>query len=463
MKLAEIAKTIIQENEIQVDDLSQSIEISELGLRFLKEKIAKLNEKALRWGVPKMELKIISERKEPVKRKDIWGREELVREKIFYTVSIIGDTPKVEGYTFIAKVQHSTGGENILNIAPGSTVRNLPEIYRTAKSECDVCKQSRERFNTFILQLDKEDQQRFSDKKVGDLIQVGSACLKRFLPGISVDALIHYAQMLEDIRAYKRGSEGDWDDEGGEGREPGAPNAYRDHIYTETIMKYICLVYVVRGKYIPKSKADFDNIPTSQEALSTMFDFDLRVDDEHKGHVQKMAESNPSLIKQAEELRAKVVNWMKNTNFTEMVPAGSEWSDYYHNLNVVSKASTISSKNIGYLAGVFQNYLKKEGMKEKEAAAKGKGYIGKVGERVSFNGLVRGIRSFESSFARGAMVYLYTFEDLDGNNVKWFSSKDMGFQEGERYPLTGKVKTQEIDKYTKQPTTVVTHVKREVM
>jgi hypothetical protein len=39
----------------------------------------------------------------------------------------------------------------------------------------------------------------------------------------------------------------------------------------------------------------------------------------------------------------------------------------------------------------------------------------------------------------------------------------MGFQEGERYPLTGKVKTQEIDKYTKQPTTVVTHVKREVM
>lgn len=463
MKLAEIAKTIIQENEIQVDDLSQSIEVAESGLQFLRGKIDKLNEKAARWGVPKMELKVISERKVPVKRTDMWGREELVREKLYYTVSIIGETPKVEGYTFIAKVQHSTGGENILNIAPGSPIRNLPEIFRTAKSECDVCKQSRERFNTFILQLDKEDQQRFPDKKVGDLIQVGSACLKRFLPGISVDVLIHYAQMLEDIRAYKSGSEGDWDDENDGERERSSPNAYRDHIYTETIMKYICLVYVVRGKYVPKSKADFDNIPTSQEALSTMFDFDLRVDDKNKGHVQRMTESNPALIKQAEELSAKVVNWMKNTNFNEMVPAGSEWSDYYHNLSVVSKAATISSRNVGYLAGVFQNYLKKEGMKEKEAASKGKGYIGKIGEKVSFNGLLKGVKSFPSTFARGAMVYLYTFEDLDGNNVKWFASKDMGFEEEQRYPLIGKVKTQEIDKYTKQPTTVVTHVKRETM
>jgi hypothetical protein len=462
MKLSEIAKTIIQENEIQVDDLSQSIEVSESGLEFLRGKIAKLNEKAARWGVPKMELKVISERKEPVKRTDIWGREELVREKLFYTVSIVGDTPKVEGYAFIAKVQHSTGGENILNIAPGSPVRNLPEIFRTAKSECDVCKQSRERFNTFVLQLDKEDQQRFPDKKVGDLIQVGSACLKRFLPGISVDALIHYAQMLEDIRAYKDGSEGDWDDDEN-GRERNAPNAYKNHIYTETLMKYIALTYVVRGKYVPKSKADSDNTPTSQEAAEAMFNFDSKSTDNTGGHVYRMVKGNPSLMKQAEELSSKVTHWMKNTNFTDMVPAGSEWSDYYHNLNVVSKALTTSTRNIGYLAGVFQNYLKKEGMKEKEAAAKGKGYIGKVGEKVSFNGLVRGVKSFPSTFARNAMVYLYTFEDLDGNNVKWFSSKDMGFEEGQRYPLIGKVKTQEIDKYTKQPTTVVTHVKRETM
>ena len=455
MNLAPIAKQILLENDIQLDDLSQAVEVPELGLQFLREKLEKLNAKASRWGVPQMELVVSNEKTVPIKQRNMWGQEEVIGHKKYFMVSIKGDSPQVEGYTFIGKVQHTTGGENILNIAPGSPIKNLPEIYRTAKAECDVCKANRERFNTFILQLTKDDPERFPDKKNGDLIQVGSACLKRFLPGISVEALLNYAELIEELRRYRNNSSGDeWNDEDDMGREPGGPNPWRRHVDTETLLKYIALVYMARGEYVSKSKAGFDKIPTAEEAVNTMFDR------KHQTWVHQQAQKDPNIKNNADGLAAKVNHWMKKTDFNEFGKNDVEWANYFGNLNVVAHSSTMDVKNADYLGGVFQTYQRMENEKEKAASAAGKGYVGTVGQKLAFNGTLRYTKPLSSQWG---VSFLYVFEDMDKNNIKWISSKDMKLEVGKTYSMSGKVKSHEVDKWTKQPTTVITHGKIEAM
>jgi hypothetical protein len=456
MNLLPIVKRILLENDIQVDDLSQDTEISERGYEFLKEKIDKLNAKAAKWHVPPLELGVVREREVPVTKRDMWGNEENVGVKKLYTIQIKGVTPRVEGYVFIGKVQHTTGGENILNIAPGSPIKNLPDIYRTAKAECDVCKEKRERFNTFILQLEQEDLQRFPDKKAHDLIQVGSACLHRFLPGISVDQLMNYAKLIEELRAFRDGSGGEeWDDDSDYDAERGGPNPFRRHVNTETLLKYIALTYMARGEYVSKSKGGYDKFPTAEEASSVMFDT------KHQTWINDQARKNPAIRNGANDLAAKVIHWMKKMDFNELGRNSPEWANYFGNLNVVAHSSSMDIKNANYLGGVFQTYLRMEQEKEKSAAAQGKGYVGTVGQRIAFNGTLRVKRPLPVS--HWGQSYLYVFEDMDKNNIKWITNKDMGFEVGQTYSMSGKVKVHEVDKWTKQPTTVITHGKIETM
>lgn len=453
MKLTDIAKEVLKENEIKIDDLSKQTEVPEFGLEFLKSKIDKLNKKAARWNVPPIELKVLGEREDPITRHNIWGKPEVVGAKKYYKIAIEGKSPQVEGFTFIGKVQHTTGGENILNLAPNSPIKNLPEIFKTAKGECDVCKEKRERFNTFILRMDREDPEKFPDKHMGDLLQIGSACLKRFLPGVSVDALLYYARIIEELRQFKEGSVGnEWDDEGAMDG-PSAPDAYRRHVNTETLMKYIILVYNARGKFISRSKAGPGEPSTADEALDVMFYVKRHPEDIEPAAIQKMKNSQ-ALVRQSEEMAAKTIHWMKQQDLNSF-NQDSQWANYYHNLNVVAHAPSIDVKNAAYLAGVLQVYLRVEKDKTKQEFSGDKTYIGKVGEKIEFNGLLKDVKVAPSPY--GGNFYVYKFEDLDGNSVKWVTNKDLtaSIKIGERYPISGLVKKQAIDMFDKIQTTTI--------
>ena len=450
MNLAPLAKQILVENEIKIEDASQEFRVSESGYEFLKEKITKLNKKATKWNVPPLQLKLNRVEERDVAGKSFWGTAPVFKKKDYY-VSIIGDPPKVEGYTFIGKVQHTPGGENILNIAPSSPIKNLPEVYRTAKGKCDICQQNRERFNTFVLRMDAEDETRFPDKKVGDLIQVGTACLKRFLPGISVDTLIGYAQMIELVRRYREGDE-DYDEYGE--YERGGPNIFRGHINTDTLLAYIALVYTVRGEYVPRSKADAGKPATSDEAVNVLFDRD------QMSHVAREVKRNKVYLDQAKAVSHKASKWMKDQDFNEMGKNKPEMSNYFGNLNVVAHSPSISVKNSAYLGGAFQSYLYWERRQAQSQNVGPKKFVGKIGERINFNGLVKSQKSFPSQFGGGTVI-LYKFDDLDGNNVQWWANTNLNLQDGQRYSLSGIVKKQEVDKWSQQPTTTIKNARLE--
>lgn len=448
MKLSKLATQILQENEVKVDNLSEEFELDEVQLEFLQAAVNKLNLKAAKWGVPGLKVHVVKEREEDNKKVSAWGDEEVIGVRKFFIVKIEGDAPRVEGFGFIGKIEHAPGGENILNIAPSSPIKNLPDIYKTIKGSCDVCQSNRERFNTFILQLEK-DSDKFPDKKAGDLIQVGSACLKRFLPNIDVNILINYAKMLAGIRSIKGGGE---DDQDFQGKDKSVPDSTRNHIPTDTLLKYVILAYVGTGKFISKKKADFENgeIPTSEEALNMMYN---KLGDEHP-LIQKI-NTNKTILQHSKDLYDKVKQWMEITNFDEFSKNNPDFANYYHNINVLSKARTIQMKNSGYFASILAIYLRHHKELNQSKDEFPKTYVGTVGGKISFHGKVIKMKSFNTKYG---MSTLYVFQDLDGNFLNWWSSTDPGFIEGETYPMTAKVKSHQVDNYSKQPTTTVTHV-----
>jgi hypothetical protein len=55
------------------------------------------------------------------------------------------------------------------------------------------------------------------------------------------------------------------------------------------------------------------------------------------------------------------------------------------------------------------------------------------------------------------------FEDLDENRIVWYSKKDLKLVRNERYPMSGVVKKDEIDFYSKIPTITIKDAKVEKM
>jgi len=448
MKLSKIASQVIKENDVKLDSLSQEFEVSEPTLESLKDAVDKLNVKAAKWKVPPLKIDVVSERTENTTEKSPWGDDEVVGITKFLTIKIVGDVPRVDGFEFVGKIEHTPTGENILNIAPGSPVKNLPELYRNIKGKCDVCQSNRERFNTFVLQLEKESE-KFPDKKAGDLIQVGSGCLKRFLPNMSVDSLVNYAKMLSGIRLMK-----DEEPKDSLRGDKSAPDQYKNHIPTDILLKYVILAYVGTGKFVSKKKVDIASgeISTAEEALKMMFD-----KDREENNIVKRLKANPHLLDHAKDLEGKVKTWMEATNFNDFSKSNPIFSDYYHNINILSKSPTINTRNVGYFASILSTYLRNNKPSNEKTEDSEKTFVGRIGERINFHGKLLSMKSFPSKF--GSNVTLYKFENLDGNRIDWWSSLDPGFIQGEIYSLSGLVKEHKIDGYTKLPTTMVKNVK----
>lgn len=448
-------------SNIQSVDISEEITISEPGYQYLESMAKKLNKKASKWGVPPIEINIIKTEDIPIRGKSqIFrnGRWEFptIGYKKNFTVQIIGKSPKVEGFEFIAKIQHTPEG-NLLNYAPESSIKQLPPEYRTAHGDCDICKQKRERFNTFILQLTKPDIDRFPDKKSGDFIMVGSSCLERFLPGISVNILLNYAKIIETMRqARVQSGEFQDDDYVSWYNGPSAPNNSRHHMDIDTMLYYISATYIVDKKFVSKTKSRETGEPsTTDTALGAMFDRGPKL-----FYVNDELKKDSTKAKKAAELAKDVGDWMKTQDFNAMALRRPDMVDYFHNLQIISRAQSISWKNIAFLGGIFSSFLRK---RERDATTPKtttkKDYIGKPGEKVTFTGKL--ISQKYLSGGTWGDSWLYKFQDDIGNDIIWFSTRDQQIDNGQSFKVVGTVKRHEIGKFTNQPQTLILRAKLE--
>jgi acetolactate synthase small subunit len=446
--------------EVDVEDISQEeIVVGDNGFNYLKQKVEELNKRALRWKIPPMELKTV---KEELVKKTIYrtlsgkvvsnpsaypDAEAVEVNQKQYTVKIEGKPPRVEGYEFLAKIEHTDGG-NIINVAPHASLKNLPPEFKSANSECDVCHTKRERFNTFILKKEVD----------GTFVKAGSTCLKRFLPAISVNALINYAAMLEEMREGLASGGFDNDDDAFDVN--GMPNKYRNYMEMDRIMGAIASAYLMKRKYISKTKAVELNTESTVD-MATSILFPPRTEDERgKEFYQKAREK---MSGEGKVLGDKVIDWAKTYDFTADAEAKPQYENLFNNMQVLAHASSANLKNMSYIGAIFGKYLHTMNMTQKkadDANKKPSEYIGTIGAKVAdLHVKLLKLKEYENQFT-GGMSAMYSFEDKEGNRIMWFSSRPIeGMVEGTEYIIKGTIKNQAISKYGGHKETTMRNVK----
>ena len=463
------------------------IELLELGYLYLKCEIEKLNKKAAKWNVSPMELKVLNETPRKIvvsvpiniigadKRYTEIGVDETpnidtTRFKIIdsyitkkYVVKIEGKPPIVEGYQFIAKIEHTSAG-NIVNFAPSISEKSVPEEYRNANQSCDVCNHKRERFNTFILRLTKEDVERFPNKKTGDYIMVGSACLKRFLPGVSVSSLVNYAEFLNDFLNKLKNAQKMLDDMAADGSGGGGGiGGGARYESVKRLLTWLSGTYIHTGKYISKTKADqYGGSSTPSQALAAMY---WNPQNENRDEIYERMHSDDDFKKKSEKMAEDVLAWAKVKDFKSEALANPLYDSLYRNLDVVSKLEYVKRSNYSYVSAMFGMYV--HDINKKQASTnvpQQTDYLGTIGQKVTLNVEVKNLKSFESSFGRygGTSYIISMYGEEKGTNKKgpitYFSSNPI-LEKGERAEIVATVKNHQINKYTNKPETLITRAK----
>jgi hypothetical protein len=234
-----------------------------------------------------------------------------------YSVMLSAPALKVDGYTFVARLDHSNDTGTIVRMVPNTGIE-LPAHYREAKSTtCDHCGHRRYRRDTFVV-----------CSEAGEFKQIGSTCLKDFF-GHDPSKIAKMAELLGYANECGQAAS-EW---GVEGLNP------RDYrwISVEEFAQATARSVMQRGW--TSSKAAYENpslTATRHDAWEIYFN-DMR----HVPATDAEIDLAERALQWAASLREK-----------------AEPTDYEHNIMVIAEATMIETRNVGLLAsivGVFFN------------------------------------------------------------------------------------------------------------
>lgn len=521
MKLSELVNPNHILAETEEKKLSDEFKVRDNGLAFLKSRVDSLNKKAAKYKVPPIQILVVKEDMVKVLHPDIKKMQmnnpvimpldkallDDPKSWVFvkeYTIKLEGDAPHVEGYEFIARLEHTSAG-NFIFTNPKSSVPNLPAEFKTINQRCDVCKTTRDRHDTFVIRMEKDDPSRFPDKKTGDLLVIGRNCLARFLPGISIAALISFTQMIENLQEDIKQAE-EMDNDSSEGGSGSGGKYYED---ADELLKYLAGTYLYTGRYVSKKQAQADldagkpGVSTLSRALSEMRP---RLNAKPQDYpIWSSLGGDPDFIKKTETLMNEFHNWVKTKDFDAMAVQKPDYADYFHNLKLVANQEYLRGNHFGFFAALFGMFVRekreaeKSAEQQKQLAAlppspvhfdkslekKRLKDIAKEAEikRLMAAGLdekaikkeIRGkqwgwevtcmkITEYErtNSFGYGddAIGYRIFFRDPYGNEFLWFASNNPGFIAESKYIIDGAVVGyEEKNKYSGRPQTRLNRVR----
>lgn len=202
-------------------------------IEVLDERLEKLNKKAKKLGVSPVSYEIVGE--------EIEEEDDYV--KVFKLIRVFGSAPIINGWRFEMKIEHNDGF-NILYPSPDSELS--PNKWVEADSDCGHCGSRRDRNNTYIL----------SEIETGNVIQVGSSCLKDFLGHASPQAIADWVEFLQGFEWDLESSDSDMDFWGERG--------VRYYDATSFLCKVACVVR--RNGWISRSAGSYNRTPTADTA-----------------------------------------------------------------------------------------------------------------------------------------------------------------------------------------------------
>lgn len=306
----------------------------------------------------------------------------------FYMVEAEG-TAKVEGWQFVATIQHESTG-NVVRKA--LTDVEVPERYWYTKPVCEHCDTHRTRKNTYLVR----------NEKTGEYKQVGKACLQDYTGGISAEWAAYMAS-LRDVFEEVDGA-------GANGIR------FEQHYFEpETFLAYTASAVEHCG-YVKKYTDYVDhreyNENNTAELVADIYEHDMR---HHRPSTKKVKYGINEKDENAVIIAHAALDWLLNEVTAD--------TDYVRNLRVVASMQYIGRSHTGLLASLVPYYLRAmERVRiAKEKASMGPSeYVGTVGQRITVKVMDgRIVARWASDFGT---TYVYQWRTPDGAVIVWKSS-----------------------------------------
>lgn len=368
----------------------------------------------------------------------------------YLAVTISGDAPTVDGWDFVATLQHVQGeaGESLCILRTVPTFEGqLPARFRTATPDtCEHCQAKRRRNETFVVRkagasimgamvsdaLADPGFKRYASASLpaGTWLQVGRNCLADFFPGQDPQRLAaRLAMVLDACGAAQAASMDDgWGESGGGGGERRWP--------LRRVLAVAATLVRVDG-WMSRGKARDTNASATADDVITYLNpprGGVARDQWEKwvaGRVVSDADVETATLSIAYAREA-------------LGEKGDARDDYEHNLYVAVSVDSVDSRMMGIVCSLISYYKR---MVEREVARRSGAasqHVGAVKECLALRALtLASVRTIDGSYGTS---YLHTFRDTSGNVFKWFASKksvgidDAELVEGQTYAVWGTVK-----------------------
>jgi hypothetical protein len=313
-------------------------------------------------------------------------------------LTITGQTPRYQGWTFAAALTH-VEGETVVRAAS-----EIPKVYRARGPVCDHCKVARRRSETYVVEHDD-----------GRTHQVGSTCIADFLGSDEADKIASGASSL--FSACGIGEDGE-NDSGRSGSSA---------ILLETYLTMVAWCVRTEGWVSRTAARERCGRATADAACTYISDSEAR----------QRAGATPT---EADKALAKDAALWAESLSDETLEKGS--GDYLHNLRVVARLGYVTSKLMGVGASMivaYERHLGQERARADRAARPASEHVGIPGERSVFDATLDFVTGYESDFG---YVKVLKFVSPAGAVLVWKTTSS-GLERsdvGKRYIVRGSVK-----------------------
>lgn len=390
--------------------MNTTYKVPESNLEVLKARIAKLARRCKRNQIAAPSLNVTGHKDVP------YTHDGIQKVRRYFTVELESNgRPKIEGFEFaavISPVLDESGAllGNVLRMVPGFEGA-VPDRFRAATSACEHCNTNRYRLETFVIVSNNEFK------------QVGRNCLAAYLGMVDPAMYAEWAQILIDAADLCGMSEDDRDEYGG-----GSGIA---RLYVLDVLQTAASAIRNYGWLSRKSAQEFSKSSTSDRVRNWIMGNQKDRDNfEHKLDVTA----------EDAQLAQDTLEYLQGLT--------AATSDYEMNLHLLSRAESITAKNLGILVSAISAYSRaKEKQIRRNArieSDKNSVHVGVVGERIIFAGVtLLYTQQFDGDYG---VSTLYKMRSVEGNILVWFGSgrNPFGVEQGDVIPeFKGTIKAHE--------------------
>ncbi len=335
----------------------------------------------------------------------------------WHKVEVSGEAPSLNGWSIVSVLEPLTADDgSVLNLIRNIPGEVCPNEYRTRIGECDHCKATRRRKETFVVRHPE-----------GSTKCVGRQCLKDFL-GYHADphALAGLAELLAQLASLCESAQEDGDDE--------FRSNSRDRGWTLDNFLAVTATRIRLFGWVSRTVAR-DSYDRKEATADTVIK--LVTPPDYRGWTasqiaddKEYREKHVSIEADATTAEA-AIEWARNLSDSAIAD-----SDYLANVNLVARVGLVTRKLAGVAASIVSSYLREQDKltyAAKQAARPESNHVGTIGKRAVFTVTCEKVIRSEGQYG---VTGIHKMTDDKGNDLTWFASESTEWlAEGQTYQV----------------------------